>query len=82
MELLRIDMSLTDDFVHDLLWEKRNPRTNVTRMTLREISDVMGCHVNTAWRAIHRLESAGKIERLGKNRGRGGLKYRVIQKAG
>lgn len=74
-EVIRIDMSLTDEHIYNILKTKL-PATG-GRLSYEEIAQLARCAVITAMRSTKRLEAAGRIELEG---GSGNRKvfYKVI----
>jgi hypothetical protein len=60
MRTFRIDMSLTDDKVLEVIRATLGNKPGV--MTLNEIATGVGCHPYTVFRSIKRLKSAGRLQ--------------------
>lgn len=70
-------MRLIDKCIYELIADAVDPETHRARLSLAEISEEVGCHLNTAWSATQRLQNAGKLRKHG-GRGRRGIEYEVI----
>ena len=61
---VHIHMKLTDRHVLHIIKDAIDPATNSARLTLNDISKAAGCHRNTAYHSVNRLEAGGYITRL------------------
>ncbi|MDL1899800.1 hypothetical protein FBR02_03415 [Anaerolineae bacterium CFX9] len=65
--LVRIDVSLIDDKVLDTLREHAGA-DGLCDLSLKQLSNLVRCHLNTAYRSVNSLEAAGRI-RIYRKRG-------------
>lgn len=72
--VIRIDMSLTDNHIYQILEELLPHREG--KLTYDQIASKAGCHKNTVINSTKRLTSAGRIATEG-GKGREPVKYKL-----